>query len=1038
MSNLKSWRSLSFLLWIVITITMVVTMPNMDKLVKEKGKITIPNTEQSSIADKMIKEMDKEGVEKYEIIAVFNSGNKAALTDEQKKEITKTINALQNEKVQLGIKEVVSHLDNKDLEKQLVSKDNTTILTQISIDKKHGEISRVSNNLHEKVQTKGVKTYLTGSDLIAGDFLKSSQEGVKKTEVISIIFILVVLILVFRSPVVPIVSLLTVGVSYLVSMGIIAQLVDQFNFPFSNFTQVFVVVVLFGVGTDYNILLYTRFKEELSKQENAFWATKETFKSAGKTVLYSGIAVLIGFASLALANFKLYQSTSAVAIGVLVLLLVLTTLNPFFMVLLGKGMFYPVKTFKGHEDSRLWGFFAKNSVARPFVALIIVFVISIPFILKYSNTLNYNDLFEVDNKYESKMGINVIEDHFPPGFSSPSTLVIQSDKKLDEGTSLQILDELTDKILKVKGVSEVYAPTRPTGEKIKELYLNKQAGELNTGLGDADGGIKEINDGLTDAKNKMGSNDSNSLANVQKLIDGTNEAKNGVSALGTALHQLSNGINDGAQGAQQIESGLASVNENINVLSNATSQLHAGYAQLEKGLSSYDQYFGSISQAIDGAKKGYEQIEMLMTNFVQTKPELANDSNIQQTIGIAKEAQKQLNILSKELNQLATQHKAAMSSFKEANQSLLKVDNGLKEMNNGINKLQKGAADLKNGLNEGSAGSKQIANKSAELQSGLTKINDGQGQLLTGLKDLQEKMGQLQSGLSKSTEGLGKVSNGLHDAQKYLGELNESKSSEKFYIPKEVLEGEDFQKALNTYMSQDRKIAKMTIILDVNPYSKEAMPIIQEINKTIEGTVKGTELKDAKTAIGGTTARNVDLKEVTGQDFLRTATIMLFGIAIVLIVITRSLLNTIFIIGSLLLAYFASLGISEQISAHVLHVESLSWNVPFFSFIMIVALGVDYSIFVMMRYNEVEGDSVTKIITASRHIGGVVLSAALILVGTFAALIPSGVLTLIQVASVVGVALLLLALIVMPILLPALMGLTSKLKSYKEKIINTK
>ena len=75
-------------------------------------------------------------------------------------------------------------------------------------------------------------------------------------------------------------------------------------------------------------------------------------------------------------------------------------------------------------------------------------------------------------------------------------------------------------------------------------------------------------------------------------------------------------------------------------------------------------------------------------------------------------------------------------------------------------------------------------------------------------------------------------------------------------------------------MSHDRKTAKMTIILDVNPYSKEAMPIIQEINKTIDGTLKGTELNHAKTAIGGTTARNVDLK-VTGQDFLRTATIML-------------------------------------------------------------------------------------------------------------------------------------------------------------------
>ncbi len=156
-------------------------------------------------------------------------------------------------------------------------------------------------------------------------------------------------------------------------------------------------------------------------------------------------------------------------------------------------------------------------------------------------------------------------------------------------------------------------------------------------------------------------------------------------------------------------------------------------------------------------------------------------------------------------------------------------------------------------------------------------------------------------------------------------------------------------------MSHDRKTAKMTIILDVNPYSKEAMPIIEEINKTIDGTLNGTELKSTKKAIGGTTARNVDLKEVTGQDFLRTATIMLIGIAVVLLVITRSFLNTIFIIGSLILAYFASLGISEQISTHILNVESLSWNVPFFSFIMIVALGVDYSIFVMMRYNELEG-----------------------------------------------------------------------------------
>jgi len=1010
----------------------------MDVLVREKGQVTIPKTEQSSVAGKMIREMNKDGNATYEIIAVFNSGNKKSLTNEQKEQIASVINELKDNKKQLSITDIISHLDSKEMEKQLVSNDNTTILAQISVDKKQGDISKVVNQLNTKIKLKDVKTYLTGSDIINDDFTKSSQEGVSKTEIISIVFILVVLIIVFRSLIVPIVSLLTVGVSYLVSLGVTAHIVDKFNFPFSNFTQVFLVVVLFGVGTDYNILLFTRFKEELSKQENAYLAMKETYRSAGKAVIYSGVAVLIGFATLSLANFKLYQATSAVAIGVMTLLLVLITLNPFFMVLLGKNMFYPVKTFKGHEDSRLWGFLSKNSVARPFIAMIIVFVLLIPFVITYSNSLNYNNLIEVSDKYESKKGINVIEKHFSPGFSSPSTLVIQSHKKLDQEDTLQTLDELADKISKVKGVSEVFSPTRPTGKKIKELYLNKQASELNTGLGNANSGIKEINEGMNSSKEKMDGEGSGSLANVQKLIDGTNEAQNGVLALGDVLHQLTEGINSGATGAQKIEDGLASLNANINTLSSATSQLQTGYTQLENGLSSYEQYFGNISQAIDGAKEGYHQIEMLMHNLIKTKPELANDPNIQQTLEITTSAQKQLDGLLNQLGQLTKQHQVAMNSFKEANGSLIKVNDGLKQMTQGVTQLQKGAGKLKNGLTEGADSSGQIAEKSVKLKSGLAQINNGQGQLLNGLKDLENKMGQFQSGLSKSSNGLEKVSNGLEDAQKYLSELSESKSSGKFHITKEIIESKDFQKALNTYMSSDRKITKMTIVLDVNPYSKVAMPIIRDINKQVDAALAGTNLRDTKVAIGGTSAINVDLKEITQKDFLRTATIMLIGIGFVLLFITRSISNSIIIIGSLVLTYFASLGISEFISSHFLNVDLLSWNVPFFSFIMMVALGVDYSIFLMMRYNELEGEPVKRIVEASRHIGGVVLSAAIILGGTFAALIPSGVLTLIQVALVVVMGLLLLSLIAMPILLPALMGVVNTLSVYKNKFSGKK
>jgi RND superfamily putative drug exporter len=1038
MKRLKSWRSLSFVLWIVITVVALTTIPDMEQLVKEKGQITIPKTEQSNVAKEMINQMDQKDGETYGIIAVFNSGDEEALTTSQKEQIASVINDLKAKKEQLGISQIVSHVDSKVLENQLVSKDNTTILAQISVDKSHGEVSEVVDELNkvidtQEIKTQEIKSYLTGSDLIGNDFGSSTEEGVKKTEVIAIVFILVVLILIFRSPIVPIVSLLTVGVTYLVSMGAITQIVDKLNFPFSSFTQVFLIVVLFGIGTDYNILLYTRFKEELSKQADAFSATKATFKSAGKTVLFSGLAVFIGFASLSLANFKLYQATSGVAIGVAVLLLVLITLNPFFMVLLGKRMFWPVKNFKGHGDSRSWGFLAKHAGFRPLITIVLVIALSIPFYLKYSNTLNFNDLWEVSDKYESKQGINVIEDHFPPGFSSPATLVIQSNNKLDLAGSLQTLDELADKISKVQGVSEVLSPTRPTGDQIKELYINDQTKELNTGLGDANKGIGEINFGLSSAKNQMGSSDSNGLANVQRLIDGTSEVQNGISALGAASNKVTAGINSGTVGADKIEGGLASLIENINQLSNATSELYAGYSQLEKGLSSYDQYFGSISRTINGAKEGYQQVETLMNNLVKTKPELASDSNIQQTLEIAASAQKQLNELSSQLDQLTVQHQSAMTSFKTANYSLAKVNDGLEQMKNGTSQLQKGTTDLKNGLTQGAAGSGQIASKSLELKSGLIQINNGQEQLLKGLSDLQGNMGQLQSGLSASTEGLDQVTDGLKDAQEYLSGLSESSTSEKFYIPKEVLESKDFQEALNTYMSNDRKIAKMTIILDVNPFSREAMPIIQDINKQADAVLNGTDLKDAKVAIGGTTATNADLKEVTQKDFMRTSIMMLIGIALVLIVITRSVLNSLFIVGSLILVYFTSLGIGELISSHVLNVDLLSWNVPFFSFIMIVALGVDYSIFLMMRYNELEGDPVTRIVKASRDIGGVVLSAALILGGTFAALIPSGVLTLMQVAFVVIIGLLLLSLIALPVLLPALMGLTKKLNNFSKK-----
>jgi RND superfamily putative drug exporter len=104
--------------------------------------------------------------------------------------------------------------------------------------------------------------------------------------------------------------------------------------------------------------------------------------------------------------------------------------------------------------------------------------------------------------------------------------------------------------------------------------------------------------------------------------------------------------------------------------------------------------------------------------------------------------------------------------------------------------------------------------------------------------------------------------------------------------------------------------------------------------------------------------------------------------------------------------------------------EGITSFVPFFSFIIIVALGVDYSIFLMMRFKEYPHMPAKEaIVLASRNIGGVIISAVVILGGTFATLMPSGILLLSELAIAVITGLIVLCFILLPIFVPALMAL---------------
>lgn len=1194
--------------WILILIISVVALPNITQLTNDHSNITLPSNVQSNVAQSIENNWGSKKKNTYAVALVFNKKS-GKLTDADKQAINNTLDKFTNDKSKYGIKDSLLPDSNIATRKKLQSKDGTTWVAQFNVAKSHGTIEKVYNEMNKAAKTQGLRTYVTGADVLQHDFSASIQEGIKKTEAITVVFIFIVLVIVFKSPIVPLISLLTVGVSFLTSFSIVTNLVKSANFPFSNFTQVFMVIVLFGIGTDYNILLYDKFKENLGKGMDKYKAMHDALRNAGKTILYSGSSILIGFTALSLAKFSVYQSAVGVAVGVAVLLVVLLTLNPFFMATLGKKMFWPVKKFTGESDDKLWHGISSATLKHPIIYLVVLAVVVVPFMLMYSGHLNYDDTDEIADSVPSKQGLLIVQKHFSKGMAEPSYLYIQSKHILDNEENLKLIDQVTKQLQASKDVSFATSVTEPYGEPIDMLYVNNQLNTVNDGVDQARSGLGKLSKGtnkvangansLKDGADQLQNGTSRLQSGASQLVSGTSRLQNGASQLQSGATRLQSGsgqlvsgadrlrsgagqLQSGAvrlqtgagrleSGTHALQSGATSLVSGANRLKNGANSLQSGtqqmvnqlqqlssqlstqlsgsnkqqLAQLQTALpqinsgiqqlnqqvsgldisgltsqlsglsdkisaaesSAKDQAAGAVKQASSAAgdaaiaalEKSGVKIDSSQAAAAKAAANAVGDqasgqvknssssaagnidtnslssmtsqvSQLKQAVAqLAQASNKALPGAATALNQLSsglTQVQSAASQGVAGAQKLNngagqlsnglgslssgasrlgagvnQVNNGAGRLNNGLGTLASGAGTLNNGLGTLANGAGTLNNGLGTLASGASQLNSGIGQLagqapqlISGISQLNTGAGQLSAGAGKLaskvpqlTSGIDTVNSGLGQGETYLRGLGSSAAADTFYIPKEFLKNDMFKKSMDVYLSPDKKSAQIIVVFNSNPSATEATKKSQELSAMAKKSFQGTALKNAKVAMGGQSSKIEDTKTVASGDFLRTAAIMLIGIGIALMFVTRSLLQPIYILGTLLIAYLCSLSINQWIVKAVLGKSMLTWNTPFFSFIMLIALGVDYSIFLMTRYRELESEGYTtpssRILKACAIIGTVVISAAIILGGTFAALIPSGIPTLIEVALAVDIGLLILVFI-LPITMSAATKLT--------------
>ncbi|MBB6669862.1 MMPL family transporter [Cohnella nanjingensis] len=1011
--------------WLAAVVGLALTAPNMADLVREKGQISVPDGYSSTNASKWISEMSaqsKEGQRGDATVLVFSGKEK--LNADHLAEIQRGIGELKAQQEKLGISSITTHFDTPDLAKQMVSEDGKTVLVLLSVDA-HGK--ETSDALYKAIADVKVDHYLTGNWLIQEDVIQSSEEGLKKTEYITVAFILAILFLVFRSAIAPFIPLLTVGISYVAAQSVVSYLVKYLDFPLSNFTQIFMVAVMFGIGTDYCILLISRFKEELAHNGgDKVKAILDTYRTAGKTVLFSGLAVLVGFASIGFSTFGLYRSAVAVAVGVAVLMLALVTLVPFFMAALGSVIFWPARGSLEHKPSGFWGAAGSFSLRKPLWALVLLAVILVPFLSFYKGTTSFNSLDEIGDKYNSVRGFNLISDSFGPGESLPTTVVMKTDKALDTSEGLAMIEQVSRELSKVDGVKAIRSATRPTGEAPADFQVASQVDTLGNGLNQGTDGIDQVAKGLSDASKSLESNASKisgAAAGADKLAVGTQALKQGVVQLGDGLKRIEKGLRDGSVGAKQLSDGLAQAKASADRLTAASKQLLDSYKQMDSGLGQLAAAYADLAKQQQGLTQGLADLGQGLGGLAEKYPELKQDADFLRAQGSLTQLQTGSAQLGEGLKQLNDKLAGVNQGLSQANAGFGQAADGQAKLAQGLAKLSAGIADLQAGIAQAADGQGQVISKLPSMTSGFDKLASGQQEIGSGFAQLNGQLGQLTDGLNQSVDGLTKVAGGLKSAQGYIGELTATpdKQLSGWFIPEEAIRDAEFQKALDVYLSPDRKIVKFDVVFAGNPYASETMAKMPDVEAAVGRALKGTGYEQASVAVGGVTSINHDLKTISSGDYARTVVLMLVGIGLILILLFRSFVIPIYLILSLLGTYYTSLAINELIFVRILGYSGASWTVPFFGFVLLLALGVDYSIFLMDRFKEYRHLPPREaILKAMKNMGTVILSAAVILGGTFAAMLPSGVMSLLQIATIVLSGLFLYAVVVLPLFIPVM------------------
>lgn len=453
--------------WVVVAVLVLTLSPQLVNYTSNNNTTFLPTSYESVQAQQVAsKYFPAQSGATGTIVVTANNSSELTSADQQK--VTDLAAALTADKIPNVVSVTTSPLYlSTDKKAQLIQ---VVFKGQAGDDGPNAAVPVVRDKTNAYLAGSGLTGGLTGNAAISVDSTTAYDNAEKVIAIATVLLILVLLGFVFRSVLISVLPILIIGVVHQMAQDFTACLADWFHFQVGSELAPLLVVVMFGVGTDYMVFMLFRYRERMAAGDAPADALRFSVTRVGEVIASAGATVIAAFAALLVASLESLRTLApGLIVGILFMVLAALTLVPAIFSLLGRHLFWPTPPRPRTSSRRTRSEVLGQIVARrPGVVLLVwsAVLIGLAFgILGFKTT--YNQLAELPSTTPSQVAYNTMAAHYPAGYLGPTQVYVVS----TNGAPLNedAVNALGAQLSKIHGVSSVL-PAQYTADK-EQAYV---------------------------------------------------------------------------------------------------------------------------------------------------------------------------------------------------------------------------------------------------------------------------------------------------------------------------------------------------------------------------------------------------------------------------------------------------------------------------------------------------------------------------------------------------------------------------------------